>query len=201
MHEVVDVIQTNATWSMVPIRLIKGIAVVLAVMCAIVAFLMGSLTFKPLQTGDILGLFLRLIAIAIFIERAVEVLLTPWRGPGALRIAARVKQAKAKLEKEEAGSAAEMSNVEDELRQYKGETRQMAFLIALTLGMAISAVGLRGLEYFVNLNNLSDYPKQVHVFHAVDALITGTLLAGKAEGLHKMALGITKPLGQSNKEG
>jgi len=38
-----------------------------------------------------------------------------------------VKQAKAKLEKEEAGSAAEMSNVEDELRQYKGETRQMAF--------------------------------------------------------------------------
>ena len=67
MHEVVDVIQTNATWSMVPIRLIKGIAVVLAVMCAIVAFLMGSLTFKPLQTGDILGLFLRLIAIAIFI--------------------------------------------------------------------------------------------------------------------------------------
>ena len=41
MHEVVDVIQTNATWSMVPIRLIKGIAVVLAVMCAIVAFLMA----------------------------------------------------------------------------------------------------------------------------------------------------------------
>ena len=83
MHEVVDVIPTNATWSMPPIRLVKGIALLLAVMCAIVAFLMGSLTFKPIQTGDILGLFLRLIAIAIFIERAVEVLLSSWHGPGA----------------------------------------------------------------------------------------------------------------------
>lgn len=139
----------------------------------------------------LLELFAKLIAIALFIERTVEVLLAPWRGLGYQRMTAQAKQAKAKLDNGEAGSAEELSSADNELREYKGETKQMAFLMALALGMTISAIGLRGLEFFLDPNSLNLPAQQKVVFHALDVLVTGALLAGKADGLHKMVLVFT----------
>jgi len=65
----------------------------------------------------------------------------------------------------------------------------MAFLMALALGMTISAIGLRGLEFFLDPNSVT--AQQKVVFHALDVLVTGALLAGKADGLHKMVLVFT----------
>ena len=104
---------------------------------------------------------------------------------------AQVKQAKAKLDNGEARSAEELSSADNELREYKGETKQMAFLMALALGMTISAIGLRGLEFFLDPNSLNLPAQQKVVFHALDVLVTGALLAGKADGLHKMVLVFT----------
>jgi hypothetical protein len=49
------------------------------------------MTFKELPMEALVTLFAKLIAIALFIERTVEVLLTPWRGLESHRMIARVK--------------------------------------------------------------------------------------------------------------
>ena len=191
MHQVADAVSSNATWPTLPVRAVKGITVLVAVTCMALALWMQPMSFRDFRMEALLELFAKLIAIALFIERTVEVLLAPWRGLGYHRMTAQVKQAKAKLDNGEAGSAEELSSADSELREYKGETKQMAFLMALALGMTISAIGLRGLEFFLDPNSLNLPAQQKVVFHALDVLVTGALLAGKADGLHKMVLVFT----------
>lgn len=199
MNQVVDGIAPSAAWPVLP-RSIKGLTIVIAATCMVLTVWMRPMSFKEFPLEALLGLFAKLIAIALFIERTVEVFLTPWRGLGSHRITARVKQAKAKLESGEKDSVVEISNAEDELREYKGETKQIAFLMALALGMTISAVGFRGLEFFVDATSLRTLSEQTVVFHALDVLVTGALLAGKADGLHKMVLVFTSHLDKSTEK-
>lgn len=216
MQAIVDGLSPNAVWPSLSIKPTKIIIVLVAVMCITLTVLMNPIKFRDFKMEELVVLFARLIAIALFVERTVEVLLTPFRGLGSCRIAARLKQAKASVDKGETDSVAEMSNCEDELREYKGKTRQIAFLMSLALGMMISAVGLRGLQFFVDMPSPASEPGQTVVFHALhlqnvvfpldvqtfvfhtlDVLLTGALLAGKAEGLHKMGLVWTSYLDKS----
>ena len=155
MHQVADAISSNATWPALPVRAVKGIC--RAGRRHMYGF--GAMDaiheLQGLRMEALLELFAKLIAIALFIERTVEVLLAPWRGLGYHRMTAQVKQTKAKLDNGEAGSAEELSSADNDLREYKGETKQMAFLMALPLGMTISAIGLRGLEFFLDPNSLN----------------------------------------------
>ena len=200
MHQVADAIPSNAAWPALPARAVKGLTVVVAFSCMALALWMRPMNFREFPMEALLALFTKLVAIALFIERTVEVLLAPWRGLGSHRMSARVKQAKAKLDNGETASAVEMSSAENELREYKGETKQMAFLLALALGMAISAVGLRGLEFFVDPNSLHLPSQQMVVFRGLDVLVTGALLAGKADGLHKMVLVFTSYVDKSTEK-
>lgn len=202
MNQIAEAISPNAAWSTSLIRLTKGITIVVALACMILTLWIKPIpvSFNKFPLEALLALFTKLIAIALFIERTVEVLLTPWRGLGSHRMTARVKQAKAKLEDGET-DLVEMSNAEDELREYKGQTKQIAFLMALALGMTISAVGFRGLEFFVDpesLRTLSEH--QTVMFRTLDVLVTGALLAGKADGLHKMVLVFTSHLDKSKEK-
>jgi hypothetical protein len=197
MHQVVDRTAPNTAWPAFPIAWIKSITIAVAATCMVLTLWTRPMSFKEFPMEALIGLFAKLIAIALFIERTVEVLLTPWRGLGSNRMTARVKQAKAKLENGQTDSVEEMSNAEDELREYKGQTRQIAFLVALALGMMISVIGLRGLEFFVDPNSMRTSSEQTFVFHALDVLVTGALLAGKAEGLHKMVSVFTSQLDKS----
>jgi hypothetical protein len=197
MHQVVDRVAPNTAWPALPIISAKSVTIAVAATCMVLTLWTRPMSFKEFPLEALIGLFAKLIAIALFIERTVEVLLTPWRGLGSQRMTAQVKQAKAKLENGQTDSAEEMSNAEDELREYKGQTRQIAFLLALALGMTISAVGLRGLEFFVDPNSMRTSSEQMSVFHALDVLVTGALLAGKAEGLHKMVSVFTSQLDKS----
>ncbi|WP_414544151.1 hypothetical protein [Nostoc sp. CCY0012] len=47
-----------------------------------------------------------------------------------------------------------------------------------------SAVGIRALETFVNIQGLPD--NQVTVFRWLDVFLTGGLIAGGSEGIHKL---------------
>jgi hypothetical protein len=152
------------------------------------------MSFKEFPMESLVGFIAKLWAIAFFVERFVEVLLTPWRDPERRRMTARLKQAKAKPENGQPDSVGEISNCENELCEYKGQTMQIAFLVALALGMTISAFGLRGLEFFVDPNSMRTSSVQMFVFRGLDVLVTGALLAGKAEGLHKMISVFTSQL-------
>src|SRR6516162_7261215 len=76
MHQVADAVSSNATWPTLPVRAVKGITVVVAVTCMALALWMQPMSFRDFRMEALLELFAKLIAIALFIERTVEVL---WR--------------------------------------------------------------------------------------------------------------------------
>jgi len=196
MQQVADRVTPQTTWSASPLRSIKSITITVAAICMVLTLWTRPMSFKELPMEALLALFAKLITIALFIERTVEVLLTPWRGLESHRMTARVKQAKAKAEKGEVDSVA-VSNAEEELTEFKDRTRRIAFLMALALGMTISAVGFRGLEFFVDPNSIREPSEQLIAFRVLDVLVTGALLAGKAEGLHRMVSVFTSQLDKS----
>jgi hypothetical protein len=79
-----------------------------------------------------------------------------------------------------------------ERANYKAETRKIALWTGLFVGMLISAVGIRGLETLIALKNFPPgqtpllYNQQIFVFHSLDTLLTGGLIAGGSDGIHKI---------------
>jgi len=157
--------------------------------------------FKDFGTTEVAQLLTSLLLVALFLERALEVFVTTWRGPGAAELDRQVRQCadqKAQLEqrpeaqREALQSArdaamAALEHAEQEKSQYKSQTQRIALWSGLTLGLLISAAGLRTLQALVDPEALSRLPKtQVVVFHLVDVLLTGGLIAGGSEGIHKL---------------
>lgn len=67
---------------------------------------------------------------------------------------------------------------------YKSDTRIIALWTSLLFGLLISAIGIRSIEPLVIMD--SDNPMQVIIFRCLDALLTGGLIAGGSEGIHKL---------------
>jgi len=153
-----------------------------------------------------------LILTALFIERAVEVMISPWRDPGAdqrARILKDVKNNTAAIASQQAAA--------DDYTQYKGKTRRYAFAFALLLGTAAAIVGIRALWPFLDdpngkfvgatvstsngvttvskvQGNPINNPENHHAktaFIVVDVVLSALLLAGGANGIHSVVTTFT----------
>ncbi|MEH2376269.1 hypothetical protein [Nostoc sp.] len=67
---------------------------------------------------------------------------------------------------------------------YKSDTRTIALWTSLLFGLLISAIGIRSIEPLVVID--LDNPIQVVIFRCLDAFLTGGLIAGGSEGIHKL---------------
>jgi len=65
------------------------------------------------------------------------------------------------------------------------ETRNISLWSALFLGVFVSAVGVRTLGMLV-AENAVPAGMQTSLFNSVDILLTGALLAGGSDGIHKI---------------
>jgi hypothetical protein len=68
--------------------------------------------------------------------------------------------------------------------QYKSETRKIALWTALFFSLLISAAGIRSLDTLVEPTGLNSI--QQIVFRCLDTLLTGGLIAGGSDGIHKV---------------
>lgn len=69
----------------------------------------------------------------------------------------------------------------------KKQTQRSVFIATMVLGVAVSALGVRGLYPLVDLDQWKDVPRfQRSLFHAVDVFLTAGLLAGGSDGIHKL---------------
>jgi hypothetical protein len=162
---------------------VKVAAVVIAVLGVVLAALLQSrmVQFWTFTIQDVTRILTPLILTALFMERALEVLLTPWRGEGAEQISRDVETAK------HAANVQAVATNEKALIAYKAKTRQIAYLSGLALGVVISALGMRCLEPFFEPKAFADLGTVQHgLLNGVDVLLTGALLAGGADGLHKL---------------
>jgi hypothetical protein len=157
--------------------------------------------FWTFTVQDVARLLTPLVLTALFIERALEVLLTPWRGKEADQLAGKMEEAKKLVEQGNAQFQQNLSQARVDLVAYKAETRQVAFLSALALGIVVSALGIRGLEPFFEPNAFGKLPPAQHsLLRGVDVLLTGALLGGGADGLHKLVSVFTNYMDTSAKK-
>ncbi|MEA5602322.1 hypothetical protein [Nostoc sp. UHCC 0252] len=67
---------------------------------------------------------------------------------------------------------------------YKSDTRIIALWTSLLFGLLMSAIGIRSIEPLVIVD--FDNSIQIIIFRCLDALLTGGLIAGGSEGIHKL---------------
>jgi hypothetical protein len=162
-----------------------GLAYVLGFVCLLFNSRWNGLHFVNVTSNNLLGYLTPLFLTAALIERAVEVVISPWRDPDADAKASAVKIAAANAKAPHAPASAQhmlQTNTHD-LNQYKGKTRQYAFAIAVVLSILAVTAGIRAL--WPLLDQAQAPPAdQLNYFRWYDMVLTALLLAGGANGLH-----------------
>ncbi len=138
-----------------------------------------------------------LLLAAAFIERAVEVLVSPWRDTEASKRQAALDQAKAAAVPDPNAIKA----ASDSLDEYRGQTQHYALLVSLLLGSVAAMSGVRGLWPLLNSTQVTPAGtlaavnwQQQFVFHVVDVVLSAAMLAGGADGIHSMTSALTSYL-------
>lgn len=171
----------NAPEPMPRSRVLIMAGIVILVLVSLVALNRpGLVRFAEFGAAEFVQMMTPLILISLFVERALEIVIKGTRG-------LREDQLK--------HLARDHPEAKQQLTKYKAETRDVAFATALVLCIAISALGVRALELvtddaiFATLNDA-----QRSWFQVIDVLLTGALLAGGADGLHKLVSVFTDSL-------
>jgi len=147
--------------------------------------------------GRILG---SLIVVSLFLERALDVYLTTGRASESEKMEDEIQRLTQVItdlkafvplppakEQEMNVAAAELKKVKEDKADYRAGTRNLALWLGLVFGLLISAVGLRTLQSLAESESLEALSKwQLNSFRIVDVLLTGGLIAGGSEGIHKI---------------
>ena len=175
------------------------IAIIILVAGAVVSS--NPAPFKAFQPAEILQILAGILMIALFMERALEVFITTWRGPDAAQLELTLKKSKEKILKLEQTSKARDEKSQGKLEaerallekarvnraKYKSQTQRLALWTSLIFGLLISAIGFRALQTIVEPTAWSAITgNQKMTFNLVDILITGGLIAGGSDGIHKV---------------
>lgn len=158
--------------------------------------------FKPMTPELFTGLIGWLFAVALLVERAVEVVVMVFRdqradqldkdeGDATKKLNEAAKSADA-LRGDDPNKAAavdaarkaadSLAAVQDEKLAYRAETKEIALLTGFVFGIFVSLAGVRALHSL-----LADKAVAGTLFTAADIVITGAMLAGGSEGIHRMA--------------
>jgi hypothetical protein len=153
-----------------------------------VFFAANLLRFELLtDVQSVVSILTPLVLYSIFIERAVEVFLTVWRGKEGDALSLAVKQEGDKVLGVKNADLSSHNNLQHKLTDYKSTTRDVAFVSCFILGILISLAGVRALALFVDPASLDDLsPYQSGWFTVLDIFITGALIGGGSDGIHKI---------------
>lgn len=166
--------------------------IVITVLGAVVAvwvWPLGAIRFKDFSPAEFTQQLLPLALVALFIERSLEVFLTTWRGGKAAQLEREIEKA-TELAKADPTKAPGVHISQDTLTDYKSATKRIALPAALVLGILISALGIRGLGTLVDPKVFNDISiiaaQQRSLFNAMDVLLTGSVIGGGSDFVHKL---------------
>jgi hypothetical protein len=154
------------------------------------------LAFKPLTLQDFAGLIGWLFAVSLFVERAVEVVVMVFRDSEAdLLDEAEASAAKTVAVLAGSGTAnkdvmdaavKDASSAHNQKVIYRAETKEIALLVGFVFGIFVSLAGVRALHGL-----FLDATPTGTLFTVADILVTGAMLAGGSEGIHRIANAFT----------
>lgn len=148
--------------------------------------------FTAGSVAQVLGM---LLFIALLMERAVEVFVIAWRDADAAALHADLEELQKELlvvkSSNAAGKAKQVAKLghsiadcEKKKINYKLDTQRKVLLASMTMGLLISAIGFRSLATLVDIRGLNEF--QEKAFALIDIILTGGLIAGGSEGIHKI---------------
>ena len=189
---------TVATGSIAWIRrnslLLASFVVAILALTAFAIWLHWEGVGLSVQVSNIASLLAPLVFAAAVIERAVEILVSPWRDAQASKLEGIVSAIKARSSDATTPtqSAAELKAASDALDEYRGETQRYAFGVSLTLSILAAMVGVRALGPFLDSARFhaTSHAQQIY-FLSVDVALTAALLAGGADGIHSVVNAVT----------
>jgi hypothetical protein len=168
--------------------------VIVAIVIYAVIWAKESLQLRDIGDAKILSLLASLFVIALFCERTLEIIIHTLRSTGRLELEEMLQAKQDELEilnKTPKPISKAISKVEDALqeiknkiKEYKRNTRSTSMLLGLLIGILVSAVGIRVIGALVE--NIPEGGIQSAGFKIVDILITGGLISGGSEGIHRM---------------
>jgi hypothetical protein len=175
--------------SNMPLILGMGIAAVGVVLFACFANWWGLNI--SVQSQTIANVLAPLLLTAGFIERAVEVVITPWRDPEANELEANLKAVSANA----TATATQQKDAIDNLNAYVAATTRYAFVIAVIFGLVAAMVGIRALWPFLDPLSMAVFSKaplgQRNTFIVFDVVLSAALMAGGANGIHSVITAFT----------
>jgi hypothetical protein len=151
-------------------------------------------TIKP---SDLVGLLSPLVFAAAVVERAVEILVSPWRDAGADKLEKAIAAIKTRPANPATAQqdAADLKTASDTLDEYRGVTQQYAFAVSVTLSILVSIAGIRMFGSLLTAGKPAGTTTPVnsqYLFLAwVDVALSAALMAGGADGIHSVVNAFT----------
>ena len=182
----------------------KRTRLILLVLFAVLPFLVLSyfistpIEFREFNTTDVIQIFALLLLVSVFLERALEVFLSTWRGPGAAILDLEIERSELKIHRLNESVKATIKDVEfaindfekakEKRENYRCISHRYILWIGLAFGFFVSAIGLQVLHSLADSSVINGLPRiQQTMFKWVDVLLTGGVIAGGSEGIHKIA--------------
>ena len=134
-----------------------------------------KLTFADITFNSVQDLFVSLLLITTFKERAQQVYVIAWRAAGRAKRESAIDVAKTDEEKVTA---------KQELASYRAQTGRYVAVVSLVSGFFISLAGIRVLAPLISVDGLSD--PQRRLLFVVDVLLTTGMLAGGSKLVHEI---------------
>ena len=175
---------------------IAGVSLLVAIIASALSFGLQPIQFKTDVFGEVLPLLGVLFTISLFIERALEVFQTVWRGGSADIQDLELADTREKIEKLE-NSGSDAATLEALQKQYKAlqenrtlhrnQSREIALWTGLLIGVVVSAAGVRMLVMLMDPTAVTLLPaEQRSLLSTVDILLTGSMLAGGSAAVNKL---------------
>jgi hypothetical protein len=175
----------NKNWPL----LVSG-ALALSCVAVFGAYLKWDGLSLTVRLQDLSGLLAPLAFASAVIERAVQIIVSPWRDAEASKLEKAVSAIKDTDPATNARNAADLKAASDRLDEYRGDTQQVAFGVSLTLSILVSMAGVRALGPFADVARLNNHavttPGQHLFFLCVDVVVSAGLLAGGADAIHSV---------------
>jgi hypothetical protein len=131
-----------------------------------------------------------LVVLALFVERALEVYVSVWRERDRRRLD-RAHRDELEADPPDPGRVAAAARA---LGDHRAETQRLALLGGLFLGVLIALAGVRVLAEIVTGVPADTPALQRVLLGGIDVLVTGGLIGGGAEALHKLMMVVTSGL-------
>ncbi len=128
-----------------------------------------------------------ILMASLIIERGLDVFLTTLRAEKSEKMSRAINEIKILAGNGDSSIKAELSKLEDEQFIFKSQTRIIALWSGLLAGVILGIIGFRALNSLVSPDEfelLKNFQKIV--FNAVDIFLTGCVLAGGSDSIHKI---------------